>query len=206
MAYIYRFQDVPCRQDDRSDFSDAKLLYTIQDIKGTFYHSADIRQASRYRYVRYFSPAKGHCNISELEFYDENGNILRGISIGTSSFNPMVSFDRVFDGDILTYFDAESPDNGWVGLDLGEPSIISKIRYLPRNDGSSIYEGNIYILFYWNGQQWFPVDDPIATGHQLHFMVPSNALFYLYNFTQNHAGQLFTTQNGVVKWINAGFM
>ena len=191
---------------NRSDFSDVKLLYTIQDVKGTFYHSADIGHTSKYRYVRYFSPAKGHCNVAELEFYDENGNILRGIPIGTSTIDPMISFDKVFDGDISTYFDTEAPDNGWVGLDLGEPSVISKIRFLPRNDGSSIYEGHTYILFYWNGRQWFPIDTQIATAYHLHFIVPSNALFYLHNFTQNHAGQFFTTQNGVVKWINFGFM
>ena len=40
--------------------------------------------------------------------------------------------EKVFDGDLGTFFDAPSGDGAWVGLDLGRPKRIARIRYAPR--------------------------------------------------------------------------
>ena len=65
---------------------------------------------------------------------------LTGTVIGTegSYNNEMNTRDKVFDGDLDTFFDApdEVPD-AWVGLDLGSPKIIAEIKYAPRT--SSVF-------------------------------------------------------------------
>ncbi len=62
---------------------------------------------------------------------------LTGKVIGTpgSYNNTGADISKVFDGDINTFFDAPESTNGngdWVGLDLGTPKTITKIRFAPR--------------------------------------------------------------------------
>ncbi len=42
---------------------------------------------------------------------------------------------RAFDGDFNTYFASDVRSYGWVGLDLGEPHIITRVGWAARNDG-----------------------------------------------------------------------
>ena len=63
---------------NRSDFSDAKVIYKTDTIPGPHYHTITTRITSKYRYVRYVSPVGGMCNVSILEFYDENNQIYKG--------------------------------------------------------------------------------------------------------------------------------
>lgn len=42
--------------------------------------------------------------------------------------------DNVFDGDLNTFFATNDRSLTWVGLDLGEPHIITKVGWSPRND------------------------------------------------------------------------
>ena len=136
---------------NRSDFSDARMIHTIEKT-GFGYHTVPVKHTSSYRYIRYLSPVAERCHVSILEFYDENNEKLQGTAIGTPGANAETAGDKVFDGDEDTYF--ESAENtrvsSWVGLDLGEPRRIIKIRYMPRTDGNGIYEGHVYELFYWN--------------------------------------------------------
>lgn len=48
--------------------------------------------------------------------------------------------DKVFDGDLESFFDApeEHASDAWVGLDLGAPRIITEIKYAPRS-GQEIF-------------------------------------------------------------------
>jgi hypothetical protein len=55
-------------------------------------------------------------------------NKLSGTTIGTGG-----KTDAAFDGDLKTYF--ESPE-GWAGLDLGSPNVITELRYSPRSDNT----------------------------------------------------------------------
>ena len=180
----------------RSDFSDAKTIHGIESISGSGYQTVSIRQPSAYRYIRYVSPVGGHVSI--LEFYDENGEKLQGTVTGTSGSNA-----KVFDDDVDTFFEAAS-DPSWVGLDLGEPRKITKIRYLPRTDGHGIYEGHVYELFYWNGDKWQSLGEKTADSHVLQYEVPENALFILKNITKNRTNKTpFVIEGGVQQWIQA---
>ena len=109
--------------------------------------------------------------------------------------------DKVFDGDPVTYFDAPSEDS-WAGLDLGTPQTLTKIRYLPRNDGNSIYESHIYELFYWNGKDWQSLGKKTADDHVLQYDAPANALYILKNITSDKIHRLpFIMENGEQKWF-----
>ncbi len=75
---------------------------------------------TNYRYLRYLSPNGTNTVIAELMFY--NGNTqLTGTPFGTpgSYGNFGSTFDKAFDGDISTFFDAPTNTGSVVGLDTG---------------------------------------------------------------------------------------
>lgn len=66
-----------------------------------------------------------------------NANQLGGTIIGTAgSWNNNVNATKeaAMDGDVTTYFDAQTAGGAWVGLDLGSSSSarLAKVRYVPR--------------------------------------------------------------------------
>ena len=188
---------------NRSDFSDARTIHIIKTTPGPYYHTVPVKLLSAYRYIRYVSPVGGFCNVSILEFYDENNEKIQGTAIGTAKTwnNTTLTYDKPFDGDVDTFFDA-ADDSSWTRLDFGEPRRISKIRFLPRTDGNGIYEGHDYVLRYWNGNQWQPLGVKTADSHILQYELPENALFLLKNTTKD---RMYKTpaiiKNGEQKWF-----
>jgi hypothetical protein len=189
---------------NRSDFSDAVMLYKIPRIDGPFFHTAKSSKTGKYRYVRYVGAPGSYCNVAEIEFYSHTGKKLQGKPTGTSgTHGNSMTHDKVFDGDPLTYYDAPSPyEEAWTGLDLGEPQNIGRIRYLPRNDDNVIYENHTYELFYWQDKDWQLFERQVAGTHILHFRVPADAVFRLRNVTTGKSGRWFITdENGGQKWM-----
>ena len=179
------------------------MLHKIEKIDGSWFHTANLKNSSKYRYIRYVSPKSGFCNVAEIEFYDKSDEKLQGTVIGTTKLwnNSPATCDKVFDGDPDTFFDA-ADDKSWTGLDLGKPKTIAKIRYLPRNGGFGIYEGLAFELFYWNGNQWQSLGKKTANSHTLQYEEPANALFFLKNITKNRiCGRPFIMENGKQKWF-----
>ena len=146
-------------------------------------------------------PEGGYCNVSILEFYDENNKILQGTAMGAPGArnDDSMTYDKVFDDDVDTFFNAAS-DPAWTGLDLGESRQIAKIRYLPRTNGYGIYEGHIYELFYWDENEWRSLGRKTADSHLLQYDIPVNALFILKNITKDRTSP-FVIENGVQKWF-----
>jgi len=65
---------------------------------------------------------------------------LTGTILGTAgSFlnNPAWNKDKVFDGDLSTYYDALNPTGDWAGLDLGSAKQITSIKYAARQGQAS---------------------------------------------------------------------
>jgi len=106
---------------------------------------------------------------------------------------------KVFDKDIETFFDAPHGSDVWVGLDLGRPVNIGKIRFFPRTNENRIHTGDRYMLYYWDGGQWQLLNEQVATGYLLHFQAP-NAMYYLHNVTSNQKGDYFVIIDGEQKW------
>jgi len=135
------------------DFAKPVDLFTIVDQPkvGEFTQAATLLSKDAFQYVRYLSPDDGWNNVAEIEFYSQaspgaatpstgSRNKLTGKVIGTPgmySNDPQYALEKAFDCDPTTFVNSpESTDgNGcWVGLDLGIPKTIAKIRFIPRSD------------------------------------------------------------------------
>jgi hypothetical protein len=189
----------------QSDFSDCKDLYVIEQRPKMIFHTTDIATDHAYRYIRYIGEAGSFCNVAELEFYSEaNGEYrkLSGQVIGTESAVYSSRKEVVFDGNILSYFEAATDSGGWVGLDLGRKERIARIRYLPRNDDNNIRPGDLYELFYWDDGTWHSLGQ--KTGDEKMELIyedcPAGALYWLRNHTRGKEERIFTYENGEQIW------
>lgn len=183
---------------NNKDFKDAVTLYTIPKPPGTYYNEVKLNISEKYRFVRYLGRNSTRCSIAEIEFYEKNGAIpLKGKVIGTKFGPPL---ENAFDGDVTTIINLWNPTNNWVGLDLGKPKEISKIRFSAPNDKNDIFTGNLYELFYWENE-WKSLGQKTATGKALVYdIVPSNCLLLLRNFTEGKEERIFTYENGKQVW------
>ena len=182
------------------DFSDACTFYKFEGATSGNWYEIPIKDEHRYRYLRYIGPATSHCNINELEFYDECGAKIEGTIIGTEG-EPQALKEKAFDGDILTGFSAVSPDGNWLGLKLRQPKRVAKLRFIPRNDGNCIEIGDTYELRYWEAGGWKSLGTKKATSNTLIYTkVPSGGLYVLSDLTKGHEERIFTYENGEQVW------
>lgn len=149
-----------------------------------------------YRYWRYFHPWVTFCNIAEIAFVERDSHqVIRGKIIGTEGSwanDPKNCKGAAFDGDLLTWFDAPAPTEGWVGMDFGRPVSIEKIIYTPRGDGNTIEIGDEYELFYWGDNQWNSLGRQIATTVRLEYEdIPSGTLYLLRDLTKGKEERIF---------------
>jgi hypothetical protein len=72
-----------------------------------------------YRYLRYRAPNGSFGNVAEIEFY-RGGVELTGDDYGTpgSWYNHGNTYDKVFDGNPNTFFDAPTADGAYVGFSV----------------------------------------------------------------------------------------
>ena len=106
-----------------------------------------------------------------------------------------------FDGDWLTNYQYEKPDGGWIGLDLGTPQTIDRVRCIPRSDDNWVRPGDIYELKYWHLNKWCSLGVKQADRGELCFeSVPSNALLWLHNLTRGQEERIFMYEKGRQVW------
>lgn len=187
-----------------SFFKEAYDIHVIKDsIFEMKWYEVPVNISKKSRFFRYLAPDKSYGNIAEIEFYF-HGKKLNGKTIGTpGSFlnKPEKRFASATDGDRLTFFEYKVANGAWVGIDFEKPVSIDKIRYLPRNDGNMIVEGNKYELCFWNNNQWISIGNQIATDTKLIFEnVPLNSLLFLHNLTEGKEERIFTYENDKQIW------
>ncbi|MDR0603089.1 MAG: hypothetical protein LBG80_02150 [Bacteroidales bacterium] len=171
---------------NKSDFSDAVILHTInKQPDGLNYNKVKIQNRREFRYMRYLPPPNSYCNVAEIGIYDTAGQKLSGTSIGIPSSTKGMIIDNVFDGDLVTFYDAK---NAWVGLDFGEPKQIGEIQYFPRNDH--------FEISYWNGTFWQLSGKLNVSNPKLG--VPSGALLRIRNAVkgERQEDRVFFLYNG----------
>lgn len=182
------------------DFSKATDLHTHEGITEGNWYDVTPEDSGQYRYARYIGPAGSYCNVNEVEFYGEDGSKLTGEIIGTDG-EAGKEKEKVFDGDILTGFHGVSPDGHWVGIRFRRPEKISRIRYIPRNDGNCIEIGDEYELMYWKDNGWKSLGRLTATQNSLLYSdVPSGGLYVVRNLTKGHEERIFTYEDGKQIW------
>ena len=203
VAYFYRIVHGKFQGASNSNFKNPEDLGEIVKAPPVLFDELKPKTIKKFRFVRYISRKKGYCNIAEINFFSAENEPITGKVIGTECHQGGPNentIDKVFDGDVLTYYISCSPDSGWVGLDFGKPELISKIVYAPRNDDNYINKGNLYELFYWNNE-WKSLGKKVATDQILIYEgVPSNCLLFLKNHTKGREERIFTYENGRQVW------
>ncbi|WP_291529098.1 discoidin domain-containing protein [Bacteroides sp. UBA939] len=186
---------------NRADFLQKDTLYAVLEPPVRLYSIINLNNAKSYRYVRYIGPENGHCNISEVAFYETPAgtSALRGRVIGTSNgTNGDGGHDylNVYDGDPYTSFDYYQPTGGWSGLDLGRPYPIRKIIFTPRNRDNYVRKGDVYELFYSSQGEWISIGKQLPPSDSLLYTVPKGALLYLKNHTRGSDERIFEYDEG----------
>jgi len=190
---------------NKPTFSDSLTLYTITKF-GLNPEEIDLSNiADSARYWRYYPPDFAYCNVAELFFYEKDSiQPIMGKIIGTEGTyrtDARYGKEAVFDGDVLTFFDAPETSGCWVGLDFGRPVKIDRIIYYSRSDGNSIEIGDEYELLYWADNTWQSMGKKIATDITLSYSeCPTNALFLLRNHTKGKEERIFTYENEQQVW------
>ncbi|MFD2035020.1 hypothetical protein ACFSKL_09470 [Belliella marina] len=191
---------------NQRDFSDSVTLFTIEKTPLKI-ETAKIHDTNKYRYVRMWIPPGGRGDMAEIEFYgtsDSGQNTkLKGNIIGDPKAD--ISEDRFFsypfDGNLLTYFMRPKQIEPWVGLDLGKPERITKIRYCPRSDTNFIEVDDLYELFYWKKGEWISMGVQTASDQEIMYQsVPSGGLYLLKNKSKGNEERIFTYENNQQLW------
>ncbi|MFV0417884.1 MAG: discoidin domain-containing protein [Dysgonomonas sp.] len=186
------------------DFRDAVTIHTIS--KAPLAEDVHLNNDSLlFQYWRYLSPDLCWCNIAELAFFEKDSVAATyGKIIGTEGSciaGYTHTIKAAFDGDILTYFDAPTWSDSWLGMDFGRKVNIRRVTCIPRGDGNNIEIGNEYELMYWSDGSWTSLGKKIADDIYLKYEdCPTNALFLLHNHTKGKEERIFTYENGRQIW------
>lgn len=199
--FIERMVDGVFEASNDADFQHKDTLFIINEQPIRLHNTAVITPSRQYRYIRYYGPQNGYCNVSEIAFYEtyEDSIPLCGKVIGTPGSNyPDLSHDytRAFDGDPYTSFDYFLPSGGWTGLDLSKPVSIGKVVFTPRNRDNFIRKGDNYELFYDQQGVWISAGKQIANTDSLVYRIPQGSLLYLKNHTRGQDERIFEYWKG----------
>ena len=181
---------------DKADFSDVVTLHIIQGIPEFKYTTVASESRRPVKYVRYQSSDKTWGNMAEVEFYAEGSDVpLSGNVIGSylpSRYYPRNGAEKLFDGDPLSFFHTDDTLS-WGGLELAQPVVIDRIRYLIRNDDNGIRRGHEYELFYMKEGAWVSLGKQTATEDDrlLYDNIPQGALLWLRDYTRGVEERIF---------------
>ena len=181
-------------------FTNCKTIHEIKETPRFTPNIVELEKPLYARYIRYYSPDNGYCNISELNVFNEKQQILNGNIIGNDMDN-LKEYQKVTDGNKLTYYNAPTPAGDWVGIDFGSRKKVKYIAYVPRTDLNTIEPGNIYELFVWDNNHWKSLGRVKAENYFLVYKnVPSNGLYWLRNLTTGREERIFTYQKEQQIW------
>ena len=137
--------------------------------------------------------------ISELRVFCSD-TLLRGATTLSSRSAELRGADNLFDGKLLTYCQVKHPKSTWIGLDLGYPRRITHIEYMPRTDDNDIWPGDIYEMFYWDGE-WVSVGRKRAEGYTITWDdVPAGTLYLVIDRTKGVENRIFTYEAEKQVW------
>lgn len=182
------------------DFSNAVCLYKIIDIPISRIQYKDTKLTGKtYRYARYRKP-KGTFSISELAFFDTDGNEIKG-EVFVPDYVERTDMNAIYDGKPLTYYEINGIFDFWAGIKFNVPTTIGRVCFCPRTDDNDICPGDEYELLFWNGKRWESLGEKIAAGYSISFdNVPCGALLWLKDRTKGKEERPFTYENGEQVW------
>ena len=122
-------------------------------VTGTSYTDTGVNLSSGARYYYVISAIVGGSETANGPEAAVTFSQLAGAVLGTSGSynNSGNTINKVFDGDLTTYFDGPNSSNGngcWAGLDLGggsgASSVVTQINYCPRSGSESRMVGGVF--------------------------------------------------------------
>lgn len=184
------------------DILDRTKFDTLATITHSKYNSIDtlnVNSDKKYKYWLFIS--KNYLILSELQFFDKNGEQIQGQIIWFDNDNKISyessAYTKLFDNDIST--SATIYRN--IGLLLDKPAAISYVKYIPQSDKCGIVPGNEYELFYFNNGEWLSLEKKIATDYKIEFHnVPMKALLWVHDHGKECNERPFTVNNGKIKF------
>ncbi|MCD7901791.1 MAG: transglutaminase-like domain-containing protein [Bacteroides sp.] len=185
-----------------ANFEDSVTIHTFLNLE----NEIELKENNqKYRYWRYYSSHYGFVNVAELAFYERDSIYSTiGRVIGTKgSYRREKIYEReaVFDGNLLTFFDAPTPSDSWIGMDFGKPINISRITCIMRGDGNNIETDNEYELFFWSKGCFQSLGKRKTHDVFLSYKdCPTNALFLLRCLTKGKEERIFTYREGKQEW------
>lgn len=192
---------------NKSDFSDAKTLYTISVKPDPFWNQIKIKSSTAYKYYRLMRV--GMLNIGEFEFYT-NGKKLAGEAMGTKpGWYQDKTFDKAFDNDIFSSFDASGvgqQDSVWIGIRLDKKEILQTIKLSPpaaSEDNNKIMDRHIYNLLGWEGGKWINIETQQAKGRIVKFNNLNRQVLYILKDLSDEStnGRIFTFEGNKINWF-----
>lgn len=180
------------------DFRRAEPLYAVTDTPQIARNRADLPQPVVCRYIRMKAPVDKQAEVAELAVYAKGKQMVPVAVSGSEGErgNLLIAHGNVTDGNPLTYFTSQEK-GGEVVLDLGHPTGIDRIDYMPRNDDNFIRQGDCYELLYHAGKEgWKRLFREVADTTFLEVDVPANALFWLRNLTRGREEHVFFMEEG----------
>lgn len=162
----------------------------------------------RFRYVRIRPVTYRPGDIAEIEFFGKKflndperkltGSIFGFPSISSDDMHP---YTHAMDNDYGTYFSKPKNSDGYVGLDLGAPYYITRVRFCTRSDSNFIVPGQKYELCYWDEGKWVSAGKKVATDITIDFKaIPQHTFYILHNLTEGKEERIFTYENGQQVW------
>lgn len=200
VKYKNWLKGVQVKGSDYDTFSPSELLFSMDSIPSENVIYVHIKSKKSYPHFQYEVPKDSVLSIAEIHFFDKN--------------DKEIIFDTIYSNgkpwkDIALYQLKNSYDNDPISffhtLEMGtsiffkakEPKQVAKIQLIPRNDDNFIREGDVYELFYNDGQRgWISLGIQKGTkAPALYYQAPKNAILWLKNHTRGREEQLFIYEN-----------
>jgi hypothetical protein len=142
-------------------------------------------------------------NLASVKFLDRNSSILKGKLI----HNLWLDKDpnKLFNDDLLDWLwmvdNVTGFEHAYVGFRFDQPTHITRVALLSRNDGNQIVAGEIYELMVWN-MGWKSLGVKTATGQFLEYSkIPSGGFYWLKNLSNGTEELPFMiVENGEQFW------
>lgn len=202
-------------------FSEAKVLYTIDDAPLPLFAEYNFTNKGKFRYYRFQAPENNpHANISHLEWiteksygYENAENASRvhclnptDVTRACNDTSKVRLLDRdrhrmtwakEYDGDMQTAPGAY-PN---ITLTLDEAQTVTAVRFAPLNADNGIKAGNLYRLRYWS-DGWVTAGIQYAQYEFIEFQnVPANKLYWIENLTEGKEEMPFVVIDGKQHFI-----
>ena len=178
-------------------FADAELLYQFNDTLPTHYNVLESYNLDKkYRYIRYVSPLYRPLELAEITVYSDTA-CRQAVPLHIVDLpDPMHAQENCIDGNILTYFRTLDVNRSIV-FDMEKTTAVKRFIFFPRNDDNYVWPGDEYELFYQDGiNGWKTLGVQTATGWELEYRVPDNALLWLRDRTKGREEQVFIYKDG----------